>query len=285
MTVIRIQDAADPRLHDYLNLTDVALRSRHEPSLGIYMAESMEVIRRAVEAGHRPRSFLMADRWLEPMADVLKGTGAGDFGEVPVFIGESELLKSITGFHLHRGAIAAMHRPALATVGETVAGAARVAVLEDIVDHTNVGAIFRSVAGLGADAVLVSPRCADPLYRRSVRVSMGTVFQVPWTRLEPWPQGLHELRAAGFTIVAMDPTPGAVSLDEFALHLPDRIALIFGTEGAGLSPAARQAVDVSVRIPMSSGVDSLNVAASSAVAFWAVRRDRPGRSLAGPGAA
>jgi tRNA G18 (ribose-2'-O)-methylase SpoU len=214
----------------------------------------------------------MADRWLDPMADVLQAVGAGDFGAVPVYVGDPGLLKSITGFHLHRGAIAAMHRPSLATVGEVVAGAARVAILEDIVDHTNVGAIFRSAAALGADAVLVSPQCADPLYRRSVRVSMGTVFQVPWTRLEPWPQGLHELRSAGFTIVAMDPAPGAVDLDDSALRLPERIALVFGTEGAGLSPAARQAVDLSVRIPMSGGVDSLNVAASSAVALWAMRQ-------------
>ena len=197
MPVIRVDDPADPRLTDYVGLTDVALRSRREPEQGLYMAESSSVIRRALEAGHRPRSFLMAPKWLDDMATTLDDAGAGPAGEVPVFVADDDVLRQVTGFHLHRGALAAMHRPALAPVADVLASARaggparRVVVLEDIVDHTNVGAIFRSVAGLGADAVLVTPRCADPLYRRSVRVSMGTVFQVPWTRIPDWPGRLR----------------------------------------------------------------------------------------------
>ena len=201
--LIRITDPADDRLGDYTHLTDVALRSKHEPAKGLYIAESSNVIRRALEAGHRPRSFLMAEKWLESMAPVIAAApgceGAADGGEqVPVFVAEEPVLRAITGFHLHRGALAAMHRPPLAGVRELLegarggAGARRVAILEDIVDHTNVGAMFRSAAGLGVDAVLVTPRCADPLYRRSVRVSMGTVFQVPWTRLTSWPGAIDE---------------------------------------------------------------------------------------------
>ncbi len=167
-----------------------------------------------------------------------------------------------------------MHRPPALPVPELLAGARRVVVLEDIVDHTNVGAIFRSVAALGADAVLVTPRCADPLYRRSVRVSMGTVFQVPWTRLAAWPQDLEVLRAAGFQVAALALTDDAVPLDEYAITAPDRVALVLGTEGDGLGPQALAAADVRVRIPMHGGVDSLNVAAASAVALWALREAR-----------
>ncbi|MHB1166451.1 MAG: TrmH family RNA methyltransferase [Candidatus Nanopelagicales bacterium] len=267
MPVIRVADPDDPRLADYRGLTDVALRSRHEPQSGLFMAESIEVIRRAAEAGLAARSMLMAERWLDSMADVVERLGPG----LPVFVAEAEVLRSITGFHLHRGAIAAMHRPALRGVAEVVAGARRVVVLEDIVDHTNVGAIFRSVAGLGADAVLVSPRCADPLYRRSVRVSMGTVFQVPWTRLDEWPGGLDTLRDLGFTIAALALAAEATTLDDFAVDPPRRVALVLGAEGDGLTRRAVQASDVVVRVPMSGGVDSLNVAAASAVALWALR--------------
>jgi len=278
----RLTTADDERLSDYLRLTDVVLRARHEPAKGLYIAESSTVIRRAVAAGHRPRSFLMAERWLEDLADVLDAVGAGPDGDVPVYVGEPGVLEAVTGFHLHRGALAAMHRPPLAPVSEVLAtarggaGARRVAVLEDIVDHTNVGAIFRGAAALGVDVVLVSPRCADPLYRRSVRVSMGTVFQVLWTRLETWPGGLDELRAGGFTVAALALAADAVSLDEFAASpavaaADSRLALVLGTEGDGLSRGAVAAADVVVRIPMAGGVDSLNVAAASAVAFWATR--------------
>ncbi|MBE1875703.1 TrmH family RNA methyltransferase, partial [Myceligenerans pegani] len=274
--VVHLDDPADERLADYTRLTDVALRSKHEPAKGLYIAESTQVIHRALEAGHRPRSFLMAPRWLDVMADALAACPG-----VPVYVAEEPVLQEITGFHLHRGALAAMHRPPLAPVAEILAaarggaGARRVAVLEDLVDHTNVGAAFRSAAALGVDAVLVTPRCADPLYRRSVRVSMGTVFQVPWTRLEKWPGGLEELRAAGFTTAALALSDDSISLDELVEQIAagrhERLALVLGTEGDGLSHGAVAAADTVVRIPMAGGVDSLNVAAASAVAFWATR--------------
>ena len=270
--VVRITDPADPRLTDYTDLKDVALRSVREPAEGLYMAESSTVIRRALAAGHRPRSFLMADRWLGSMADVV-----ARWPGVPVFVGTEAVLEAITGFHLHRGALAAMHRPELPSVRELVGavrggqGARRVAVLEDIVDHTNVGAAFRSAAALGVDAVLVTPRCADPLYRRSVRVSMGTVFQVPWTRFGSWPGGLRDLQEAGFVVAALALTDDAVSLDDLVADPPERLALVLGSEGHGMTQPAIAACDVVVKIPMAGGVDSLNVAAASAVAFWATR--------------
>lgn len=276
MSTIRLTEPDDARLADYTRLTDVALRRRLEPERGLYMAESTKVIRRALEAGHRPRSFLMTERWLPELADLLADVEAR-FGDVPVYVGPAEVVETLTGFHLHRGALAAMQRPELPAVGDLLAaarggaGARRVAVLEGIVDHTNVGAVFRSAAALGVDAVLVSPDCADPLYRRSVRVSMGTVFQVPWTRLEPWPDGLGALRDAGFTVAALALADDAVTLDDLVAAPPERLALLLGTEGDGLSRRAVAAADVVVRIPMAGGVDSLNVAAASAVAFWATR--------------
>ena len=272
-------------LADYTSLTDVALRRRIETERGLYMAESTKVVARAVEAGHAPRSFLMTERHLEEMRPVIAaaaGTGGcGDGGPVPVLIAPEGLLESITGFHLHRGALAAMNRPVLADVDELLAsacggrGARRVAVLEDLVDHTNVGAAFRSAAALGVDAVLVTPRCADPLYRRSVRVSMGTVFQVPWTRISRWPAG-DELHDAGFTVAALALSDDSVSLEDFAASpactaANSRVALVLGTEGDGLSRRTIAVADRVVRIPMAGGVDSLNVAAAAAVAVWALR--------------
>ncbi|WP_407648295.1 TrmH family RNA methyltransferase [Actinomyces weissii] len=272
-------------LEDYTSLTDVALRRRLETERGLYMAESSKVIARAVQAGHAPRSFLMAERYLEesgPLIAAATGTGGrADGGQVPVLVAPEPLLRQITGFHLHRGALAAMHRPALPSVSQVLAGARggagarRVAVLEDLVDHTNVGAAFRSAAALGMDAVLVTPQCADPLYRRSVRVSMGTVFQVPWTRIERWP-ALDELHAAGFTVAALALSDDSVSLDEFTAspactEAGSRVAVVLGTEGDGLAQRTISAADAVVRIPMSGGVDSLNVAAAAAVAFWALR--------------
>jgi tRNA G18 (ribose-2'-O)-methylase SpoU len=277
MPVVRIADATDERLADYVGLTDVALRTRQEPARALYMAESSSVIRRAVEAGHQPRSLLMEEKWLDEMDDVLARVGAGTHGDIPVFLGTPDVLREITGFTMHRGALAAMHRPELPSVSDLLSAVveahpiSRVVILEDIVDHTNVGAIFRSVAALGADAVLVTPRCADPMYRRSVRVSMGTVFQVPWTRLAAWPGDLSLLREHGFTVAALALTPGAMTLDELAADAPDRLALVLGTEGDGISPRALSAIEHHVRIPMSGGVDSLNVAAASAVALWALR--------------
>lgn len=271
MSIVRIEAVDDPRLSDYVGLTDVALRSRSEPEKGLFIAESTSVIERALEAGHRPRSFLMEDKWLEGLLPLLESVDAGPDGTVPVFVASREVLHSITGFNVHRGALAAMHRPRLRSAAELLdaADARRVVILEDIVDHTNVGAIFRSCAALGADAVLVTPRCADPLYRRSVRVSMGTVFQVPWTRIDPWPDALQSLRERGFTTAALALTDTAVSLGDF--EVPERVALVLGTEGDGISARGLAAADVHVRIPMAGGVDSLNVAAASAVALWALR--------------
>ncbi len=259
-------DSADVR--DYLNLTDVVLRRLSEPAGGLYIAESTKVIGRALAAGHLPRSVLTLEKWL-PEIEAL----VGDL-DIPVFVGESSLLENLTGFNLHRGALASMHRPALASVADTVRDATRIVVLEDIVDHTNVGAIFRSVAGLGADAVLITPRCADPLYRRSVRVSMGTVLQVPWTRLPEWPDGAATLKGLGFTIAALALAPDAVDLQDFAASAPAKVALVLGTEGDGLSRAALAAADVTVTIPMLHGVDSLNVASASAVALYALTAAR-----------
>ncbi|MEO5746028.1 MAG: RNA methyltransferase [Terracoccus sp.] len=265
---IDITDASDPRLADYVSLTDVALRRRTEPERGLYIAESQKVIRRALRAGHRPRSYLMAQRWVDDLADLVE---RAESDGVPVYVAAHDVIEARTGFHLHRGALASMQRPQLPTVAAVITGARRVVVIEDVVDHTNVGAIFRSAAALGADAVLVSPRCADPLYRRAIRVSMGTVFQVPWTRIDPWPAGVDQLREAGFTIVAMALTDESVGLDELASAPPQRLALVVGAEGDGLSARTIAAADVTVRIPMAGGVDSLNVGAASAVAMWALR--------------
>jgi len=270
--VERIEGPADPRLDDYADLTDVALRSRREPAQGLYMAESEKVIRRALDAGHCARSLLLSERWLEPMADLVRRVAAQG---APVYVGTPAVLQEVTGFNVHRGAIAAMHRPHAVPLDGLLAGARRVVVLEDVVDHTNVGAVFRSAAGIGADAVLVSPRCADPLYRRSVRVSMGTVFQVPWGRLAPYPQGVGLLREHGFVVAALALTPDAVPLDRFEERLPERLALVLGTEGDGLSEAAIAQADLALRIPMLGGVDSLNVAAAAAVALWATRPRSP----------
>jgi tRNA G18 (ribose-2'-O)-methylase SpoU len=263
-----ITDPADERVRDYFGLTDVAMRTKVEPGRGLYLAESEKVIRRALAAGHRPRSFLMAERWLTDLADLVE---QAERGGVPVFFAQATIIEAMTGFHLHRGALASMHRPPLVAPEVLLRDAARVAILEDIVDHTNVGAVFRSAAALGVDAVLITPRCADPLYRRAVRVSMGTVFQVPWTRIDHWPASLQVLKDHGFTVAAFALGDGAISLDDLAAHQPHRLALIFGTEGDGLSRLAVKGADLVVRIPMAGGVDSLNVAAASAVAMWAMR--------------
>ena len=181
---ILITDPTDERLRDFVGLTDVKMRRVLEPEGGLYLAESEKVIRRALAAGHRPRAMLMGERWLTDLADVV---AAAEADGVPIYTASAEVIEGITGFNMHRGALASMHRPAVRPLAEVLDGARRVLVIEDVVDHTNVGAIFRSAAALGTDAVLVTPRCADPLYRRAIRVSMGTVFQVPWTRIEPWP--------------------------------------------------------------------------------------------------
>lgn len=265
MHIVPIGDPADPQLRDYTGLTDVSLRRLTEPRDGLYIAESTKVIERALAAGHRPRSVLLQQKWLDELQPLLTGF------DIPVLLAPPDVLEAITGFVMHRGALASMHRPALRDPTELLAHARRVVVLEDIVDHTNVGAIFRAVAGLGADAVLVTPRCADPLYRRSVRVSMGAVLQVPWTRLSEWPDAASQLHDAGFTIAALALDEGAVTLDSFAVDPPARVALLLGTEGDGLSAGALEGSDLVVTIPMARNVDSLNVAAASAVALWALR--------------
>lgn len=280
MSAERVHDPADPRVADYLHLTDVSLRRRIEPAGGLYIAESEKVIRRALAAGHRPRSFLMAARWLTDLADVVV---AAEQDGIPVYVAEHDVIEALTGFHLHRGALAAMHRPALSSVAEVVAGARRVVVIEDVVDHTNVGAIFRSCAALDVDAVLVTPRCADPLYRRSIRVSMGTVFQVPWTRIDPWPAGAQLLRDLGFVVAALALADDAVTLDQVAAAPPARLAIVLGTEGDGLSRRTLREVDLTVTIPMSGGVDSLNVAAAGAVAAWALRPPPAAVATSSPG--
>ncbi|MFJ6652235.1 TrmH family RNA methyltransferase [Microbacterium sp. NPDC091313] len=265
MSVVEIPDAADPRLADYRDLTDIALRRVQEPAHGLYIAESEKVLTRALAAGHRPRSVLVQDKWRASAAALVSD-------DVPVYVVSDETAESLTGYTVHRGLLAAMHRPPLRPVAEVVAGARLVVILEDIVDHTNVGAAFRSAAALGADAVLVTPRCADPLYRRSVRVSMGTVFQVPWTRLPEWHEAAPLLHAAGLHVAALALTDDAVALDAFAAARPERVALLLGAEGDGLSRHALAAADTVVTIPMAGGVDSLNVAAASAVAVWALAR-------------
>lgn len=259
-----IADGADPRLADYRNLTDTALRRVTEPRDGLYIAESVKVIRRAVDAGHTPRSVLTQRRWIGQVEEAL-----GD-RDTAIYVVPDEVAEQVTGYAVHRGALASMHRPALPTVAEVLEGARLILVLEDLIEHTNVGAAFRAAAGLGADAVLVSPRCADPLYRRSVKVSMGTVFQVPWARIGDWTSAVADLHEAGFEVAALALSDDAVPLREYAANRPDRVALVMGTEGDGLSRDALDAADAVVTIPMRAGVDSLNVASAAAVALWAL---------------
>lgn len=263
-TVFRISDLSDPRLADFTQLTDVALRKVIEPEGGLYLAESLKVIQRSRAAGHVPRAVLIQEQWLSDIEPLV----AND--DCPIFVAPAELIAELTGYDMHRGAMASMNRPRLPELSDLLSGAKRVVVLEDIVDHTNVGAIFRAVAGLGADAVLISPRCADPLYRRSVRVSMGTVLQVPWTRLPEWAQAREILHKYGFHISALALSDQAISLKEFATHPPEKIALVFGSEGDGLSREALGVCDSVVTIPMKHGVDSLNVASASAVVLYAL---------------
>lgn len=267
MTLEHIDSADDPRLADYRALTDVALRRLLEPAGGLYIAESAKVISRALAAGHRPRSVLVQTKWQDEVVSLLERGLDGH--DVTVYITSADVAEQVTGYAVHRGALASMHRPKEPVLAELVADARLVVVLEDIVDHTNVGAVFRSVAALGADAVIVSPRCADPLYRRSVRVSMGTVFQVPWTRMHDH-RGYDELRELGFDLAALALRDDAVSLDQYAANRPERVALLLGAEGDGLSRGALAAASTVVTIPMGGGVDSLNVAAASAVALWAL---------------
>lgn len=287
MRFIHLDSIDDERVAAYVNLTEIQLRNRLEPSKGLFIAESPKVIDRALAAGREPISLLVEESWIDGMSgmfDVIEKRWGDD---IPVYVASPEQLKRLTGYRLHRGALAAMKRWSLPSVEEVCRGARRVAVMENIVDHTNVGALMRSAAALDVDAVLVTPSCGDPLYRRAARVSMGTVFQVPWTRIggddkHYWPStGMRELHDLGFTTVAMALEDDSISLAELVRRLNnaetesdhiDKLALIFGTEGDGLSHHTISRADLTVKIPMSHGVDSLNVAASSAVAFYATRR-------------
>ncbi|GGQ23934.1 TrmH family RNA methyltransferase [Streptomyces roseolilacinus] len=267
--LLTVNDPDDPRLHDYTGLTDVELRRRREPEEGLFIAEGEKVIRRALHAGYGMRSMLLSAKWVDAMRDVIDGVPA------PVYVVEPDLAERVTGYHVHRGALASMRREPLPAARDLLATARRVAVMESVNDHTNIGAIFRSAAALGMDAVLLSPDCADPLYRRSVKVSMGAVFSVPYARLDSWPHDLGAVREAGFRLLALTPDATATALDEEAPHRLERVALMLGAEGEGLSARALRAADARVRIPMSHGVDSLNVGAAAAVAFYAVTAGRP----------
>lgn len=263
--LIAITTAEDPRLADYVSLRDVSLRRHLESDQGLFIAEGSKVIRRAVEASYRPRSFLLAERWLAELGDLLAA-----FDDVPVYVVSEELAEAVTGFHVHRGALASLHREARHTTAQLLARR-RLVVVEDIVDHTNVGAIARNAAGLRWDGLLLSPRCADPLYRRSIKVSMGAVFSLPWARLDDWSTAIPTLQAAGFVVAALALTGDSITLDAFARTLrrePRKLAVLFGTEGDGLSRLWIDQADAVVRIPMSAGIDSLNVAAAAAIACY-----------------
>lgn len=270
--IIELTDFSAPELDVFARLTEAQLLNRREREKGLFIAESPKVIERALNAGYEPVSLLMERKHISGQAqDIIARCG-----EIPVYTADRELLAGLTGFELTRGILCAMRRRPLPSVEELCASARRVAVLESIVDPTNVGAIFRSAAALNIDAVLVTPTCCDPLYRRVVRVSMGTVFQVPWTRIgsvpSEWPQpGIARLQAMGFKTAAMALSDSSVSIDDPQLMREEKLAIILGTEGDGLSDHTIADCDYTVRIPMSHEVDSLNVAAASAVAFWQLR--------------
>jgi tRNA G18 (ribose-2'-O)-methylase SpoU len=261
---ISITEPDDPRIADYRALTDLELRTRWEPPNGLFIAEGELVIHRALRAGYRLRSALIDEK----RVDQLTGLPA----DAPLYTASPQVLESITGFHVHRGILASFHRNTLPTLDGILAGARRLAVLEGLNTHTNLGALFRSAAALGIDAIVLSPTCADPLYRRAVRVSMGEVFAIPYAKTEDWPQALAAIRAAGFTLLAMTPAPDAVALQELTAAQRERPALLLGAEGPGLTREALQASDYRVAIPMHNNVDSLNVATAAAIAFWELSR-------------
>lgn len=281
--IIRIDTLEDSRLDAYVRLTEVQLRNRLEPEKGIFIAESEKVITRALDAGYQPESLLIPEHRLQRSAQLVERIEA-DFcaalpssqGDIPIFVAPASEIEKLTGFELTRGVLCAMKRKPLATLEQLTADAKRIAVLEDITNHTNVGAVFRNAAALGFDALIITPGCCDPLYRRAIRVSMGTVFQVPWTRfsgtVEQWHEtGVDQLKALGFTTVALALHDESVWLDDARLRSPEKLAVLLGTEGEGLSQRTIEACDFVAKIPMAGGVDSLNVAAASAVAFWELR--------------
>ncbi len=270
--IIEITDFAAPELDIYARLTEGQLLNRHEPDKGIFIAESPKVIERALDAGCVPISMLMEKKHVERQArEIIRRCG-----EIPVYAAEFDVLTQLTGFHLTRGMLCAMYRPPLPGPEEICEGARRIAVLENVMNPTNVGAIFRSAAALNMDGILLTSACSNPLYRRAIRVSMGTVFQIPWTFLDSrlsWPrEGMGFLHELGFVTAAMALNDDSVSIDDSGLMSEEKLAIILGTEGDGLAAGTIAGCDYTVRIPMSHGVDSLNVAAASAIAFWQLGR-------------
>jgi tRNA G18 (ribose-2'-O)-methylase SpoU len=274
--LVELTDPRDPRLSDYVDLRDASLRKSLESAHGLFIAEGEKVVRRAVTAGHAVRSFLMAPRWVDGLRDVLDAAG-----DVPCYVVPEQVAEAVTGFHVHRGALASLHRKPRLGVEEVLADACTVVMLEDVVDHTNVGAVFRTAAALGVDAVLLSPRCADPLYRRAVKVAMGAVFSLPYARVEDWHGAADLLRGRGFRVVALTPAADAVPVEQAVRA--ERVALLLGSEGHGLSPRSLGAADLRARIPMARGVDSLNIAAAAAIACHVLvsRGGASGRHLRG----
>ena len=270
--VIEITDFSDPRLDVYARLTEAQLLNRFEPAKGMFIAESPKVIDRALNAGCKPVSLLMERKDIDGSARKI----IDRCGEIPVFTADRDVLCQLTGYQLTRGVLCAMLRPQLPSVEEAVAGAKRIVILENVQNPTNVGAIFRSAAALGMDAILLTPGCSNPLYRRSARVSMGTVFQIPWTFIgeetSDWPEkGMAQLHSLGFKTAAMALSDNSVSIDDPRLAKEEKLAIILGSEGDGLTDTTIADCDYTVKIPMYHGVDSLNVAAASAVAFWELR--------------
>ena len=262
--LVPVEDAGDSRLADYVGLTDVHLRRSLEAAEGLFIAEGEKVIRRAIAAGYPVRSMLVARDKLATIADIAAGVAG------PLYVLPAEAAEQLTGYRVHRGALASMRRLPMPPAADVVAGARRIVVLEDVMDHANVGAVFRCAAALGFDAVLLAPRCADPLYRRAVKVSMGAVFALPYGRMADWRYGLAWLRSAGFRLLALTPDPAAIPIGQVS---PDgKVALLIGSEGDGLSARWLAAADDAVRIPMSRGVDSLNVASAAAIACYLLAR-------------
>lgn len=259
-SIERVGDPSDPRLRDFVALRDVEVRAKVEESGGLFIAEGERTIRRAVAAGYELRAVLLTERWLAPLEDLLEDTGA------PIMVVQDDVLAETTGFPVHRGALASLNRRPLPLLDEVLQGAVRVAALEDLSDHTNLGAVFRSAAALRIDAVVLTPRAADPLYRRAVRTSMGAVFSVPWTRI-PWFEGPDLLHGAGLELLALTPAADAVDIRDVSAAAHPRLALAIGNEGDGLSERWLGAADLRVRIAMHGGIDSLNAAAAAAVAF------------------
>lgn len=261
-----VDSPEDPRVADYVGLTDGARRMKHEAGAGFFIAEGEKVIARTAAAGYPPRSLLVSPSRLADLSPEVEALNC------PVYVASYEVLQAVTGFHVHRGALASFGRIPLRTAAEVLAGATRVVVMEAVTNHTNLGAVFRSAAALGMDAVLLSPNSCDPLYRRTVRVSMGQVFSVPYAFLDRWPEGIDDVRAAGFRVLALTPDARATDLATIRVEPDERVALVFGAEGPGLTEEVMAASDERVRIPMAAGVDSLNVGAAAAVACWALGR-------------